>query len=292
MVFKKKGWLYLSLFMLPGLCLYLVLVVVPIAQTLVLSTFRWVTLSKTVFCGLDNFLGVFEDKLFWNSLRVSLIFAGSSTVINVCLGFVLGYFLYMKLRFNGMFKVLFFMPTILTTVAVGLIFQYIYSPECGIFKVVAQLIKNRDMMPPLADPQQAIIFVLLANSWHSVGIPMMLFNACFVNLPPDVLESAALEGAVGWKRIFHMIVPLSWEVVKTNVILQLVSALRSFDLVFSMTKGGPIHATELLPLYMYSTAFDMMNLGHGAVVALIILVLCMGMTVILRKLMKREVLQY
>jgi raffinose/stachyose/melibiose transport system permease protein len=121
---------------------------------------------------------------------------------------------------------------------------------------------------------------------------MILFNACFVGMPPELLESAEIDGATGWRKIVSMIIPLSWEVLKTNVILQLVAALRSFDLVFAMTRGGPIHSTELLPLYMYTTAFDMMNLGHGAVVAVVILALCMGLTVVLRRLMKREVLQY
>jgi len=292
MVIKKSAWLPAALFLVPGLALYSLLVVVPVAQSLVLSTFRWVTLSKTVFAGLDNYKGISADKLFWNSLRVSLTYAASVTVINVCVGFVLGYLLFMKLRFYRAFKILFFMPTVLTTVAVGFIWSYIYSPEVGLFKVVAQILKNRDLMPPLADPKLAMIFVIIAGSWHNVGIPMILFNACFVGLPPELLESAEIDGATGWRKIVSMIIPLSWEVLKTNVILQLVAALRSFDLVFAMTRGGPIHATELLPLYMYTTAFDMMNLGHGAVVAVVILVLCMGLTIILRRVMKREVLQY
>ncbi len=292
MVIKKKAWFTAALFLVPGVALYSLLVVVPVAQSLVLSTHRWVTLSKTVFVGFDNYIGISADKLFWNSFRISLTYAGLLMTTNVFMGFVLGYLLFMKLPFYRGFKILFFMPTVLTSVAVGFIWSYIYSPECGLFKLVVQILNNRDLMPPLADPKIAMIFVLVASSWNNVGIPMILFNACFVGLPPELLESAEIDGATGWRKIASMIIPLSWEVLKTNVILQLVAALRSFDLVFAMTRGGPIHSTELLPLYMYTTAFDMMNLGHGAVVAVVILALCMGLTVVLRRLMQREVLQY
>jgi raffinose/stachyose/melibiose transport system permease protein len=292
MVVRKSQWWWVGLFLIPGIALYSLLVVVPVVQSLVLSTHRWVTLSRTVFVGFDNYIGVSQDKLFWNSVRVSLTYAGLITATNVFMGFVLGYLLFMKLRLYRGFKIIFFMPTVLTTVAVGFIWSYIYSPECGLFKVAVALLNNRDLMPPLADPKLAMAFVIIASSWHNVGIPMILFNACFVGMPPELLEAAEIDGATGWRKIATMIIPLSWEVLKTNVILQLVAALRSFDLVFAMTRGGPIHSTELLPLYMYSTAFDMMNLGHGAVVAVVILALCMGLTVVLRRLMQREVLQY
>ena len=85
--------------------------------------------------------------------------------------------------------------------AVGFIWSYIYSPECGLFKVAVQLLNNRDLMPPLADPKLAMTFVIIASSWHNVGIPMILFNACFVGMPPELLESAEIDGATGWRKI-------------------------------------------------------------------------------------------
>jgi raffinose/stachyose/melibiose transport system permease protein len=271
---------------------YALLVLSPVVQGLSLSTFRWVTLDKRIFVGFENYFSVFRDGIFWKSFWTSILFMISTTIFQVAFGFLFGYLLYMQLPGYRGFKILFFVPVVLNTVAVGFIWSYIYSPAFGLLKPFMELLGvGKYYLPPLAQSSTALASVVIAHVWNSLGVQIVLFNAGFMNIPQEVIEMASLEGATGLKMIRHMIIPLSWEITKTVIVLQVIAALRAFDLVFVMTGGGPNHSTELLPLNMFVNAFENFNFGNGSVVAVIIFALCMAFTVILRKLMDREVIQ-
>jgi ABC-type sugar transport system permease subunit len=281
------------LFLIPGLAVYLLLVLNPLAQGFFLSTQRWITLTRRVNAGFDNYVTLFRDGMFWSSMKNSLIFMVGTTLLQLGLGFTLGYFLYMQLKGYRFLKTLYFVPVILMTVAVGFVWGYIYSPAFGLLKPFMQAIGLGEIyFPPLASPKWALVAVIFAHSWRLVGIQIMLFYAGFMNMPHDVIEMATIEGASGFKMIWYMIIPLAWEITKMVVILQVTGALRAFDLVFVMTKGGPNHATEVLPLHMFVRAFENFNIGLGSAVAVIIFILSMGLTVGLRRLMRRDSLQY
>ncbi len=290
---RSKKYAAIMLFMIPGLLFYCFLVLNPIVQAFVLATFRWRTLSNRVYVGFENVATVFRDKFFWKSMWNSFLFMGGTTVIQVTVGFLLGYFLYMQMRGYRFFKTVYFVPVVLATVAVGFIWGYIYSPAFGLLKPAMQVLGLGDFYkPPLAEPGLAMMAVILAHCWHFSGIQIMMFNAGFMNMPQDVIEMAQIDGASGWRMLYYMILPLAWEITKTIIILQLIGSLRAFDMIFVMTIGGPNHATEVLPLHMFVRAFENFNIGLGAVVAVIIFILAMSLTMILRKLMGRPALQY
>jgi raffinose/stachyose/melibiose transport system permease protein len=281
------------LFLLPGLLVYFGLVLYPLVQGFILSTQRWVTLTRRVYVGIENYTSLMRNSIFWTSMEKSAVFVIGTTVLQLVLGFLLGYLLYKQLKGYRIFKTLFFVPVILMTVAVGFIWDYIYSPAFGLLKPFMEFIGMGDRyFPPLADPNVAIWFVVLAHSWRQVGIQIMLFYAGFMNIPQDVIEMATIEGASGFKLIWYMIIPLSWEISKMVVVLQITAALRAFDLIYVMTKGGPNHSTEVLPMHMFVHAFENFNIGLGSAVAVIIFILSMTLTLILRRLMQRETLQY
>ncbi len=279
------------LFLVPGSLLYIGLVLNPLIQAFILSTYRWVTISKTVYVGFENVVTVFKDNLFWRSMKNSFLFMGGTTVLQVSIGFTLGYFLYMQLKGYRLFKTIYFMPVVLATVAVGFIWGYIYSPAFGLLKPAMEFL-NLKYIPPLADPKLALAAIIIAHTWHYMGIQVMLFNAGFMNIPKDVIESASIDGASGLKMIYYMILPLGWEITKAVIILQIIGSLRAFDMIFVMTGGGPNHATEVLPMHMFVLAFENFNIGLGSVVAVVIFILAMSLTMGLRKLMGRESLQY
>jgi len=283
----------ITLFLVPGGLIYLTLVLNPLAQAFVLATYRWRTLSERVYVGLENFVTVFRDNLFWMSMKNSLIFMAGTTVLQVVLGFVLGYFLYLQLKGYRFFKTVYFVPAVLATVAVAFVWGYIFSPAFGLLKPAMEFLGLGDRYKsPLAEPGSALLALIIAQVWHFFGIQVMMFNAGFMNMPQDVIEMASIDGASGFKMIRHMVLPLAWEITKTVIILQMIGALRSFDLIFIMTTGGPNHATEVLPMHMFVHAFQNFNIGLGAVVAVVIFVLAMGLTMGMRKLMQREALQY
>ena len=290
---KLRRGLAITLFLLPGGLIYLFLVLNPLVQAFILATYRWKTLSTRVYVGLENFVTVFSDNLFWMSMKNSFIFMAGTTVLQVAIGFSLGYFLYLQLKGYRFFKTVYFVPAVLATVAVGFVWGYIYSPAFGLLKPAMEFLGlGARYKSPLAEPGMALLALVIAQVWHFFGIQVMMFNAGFMNMPQDVIEMASIDGASGVKMIWHMVLPLAWEITKTVIILQIIGALRSFDLIFVMTGGGPNHATEVLPMHMFVHAFQNFNIGLGAVVAVVIFILAMGLTMSMRKLMQREALQY
>ena len=141
---------------------------------------------------------------------------------------------------------------------------------------------------PIADPKLALYALVFAQVWSGLGIQVILFNSGFMNIPTEVVESARLEGATGWKLIKYMIIPMSWDITKMVIILQTIGALRSFDLIYVMTAGGPNHSTEVLPMHLFVNAFQNFNLGYGNVIAVVLFVLAMIITVVMRKVMERD----
>lgn len=277
------------LFLLPGLLVYTYFVVYPIIDSAVLSTYSWTTLANRTFVGFDNYISTFQSTLFWKSVRNSLIFMVATTVLQVAIGFFLGYLVYLQLRGYQFFKVIYFIPNILPSVAVGFIWSRIFSPSMGILKpLMAAVGLEEYYISPLADPSLALVAVILAHVWNQVGVQIILFNSGFMGIPNEVIESASLDGAKGWKMIQYMIIPMSQETIKMVIILQLTGALRAFDLIYVMTSGGPNHATEVLPMHLFVEAFKNFDYGVGSVIAVVIFVLSMLITVIMRKIMARD----
>ena len=277
------------LFLLPGLLVYTYFVIYPIIDSAILSTYDWTTLANKTFVGFDNYVSTFQSDLFWKSMKNSMIFMVCTVALQVVIGFFLGYLVYLQLRGYQFFKVIYFIPNILPSVAVGFIWSRIFSPSMGILKpLMTAMGLGQYYVSPLAEPSLALAAIILAQVWNQVGVQIILFNSGFMGIPNEVIESASLDGAKGWKMIRYMVIPMSYETIKMVIILQLTGALRAFDLVYTMTKGGPNHATEVLPMHLFVEAFQNFNYGIGSVVAVVIFVLSMLITVIMRKVMARD----
>ncbi len=285
----KKNILTILLFLIPGLLVYTYFVIYPVFESGVLSTYNWTNVANKKFVGLENYRTTFASSLFWKSMKNSMIFMLGTTVLQVVIGFFLGYLVYLQLRGYKVFKVFFFMPNILPSVAVGFIWSKIFSPSMGILKpLMGALGLGQYYVSPLAMPNLALMAIILASVWSACGVQIILFNSGFMSIPGEVIESATIDGAKGWKMIRHMIIPMSQETIKMVIILQLTGALRAFDLVYMMTSGGPNHATEVLPMHLFVTAFKNFNYGGGSVIAVIIFIISMLITVIMRKALASE----
>lgn len=285
----KRSRLTILLFVLPALLVYLIWVIYPIISAIWMSMLKSDTLHSSHFAGLENYISVFESSLFWKSLRISLIFIVFTTIFQVVLGFLYGYLVYLQPKGYRIYKVLLFIPNVLPSVATGFIWSYIYSPSMGVLKPFMEAIGLGEYyISPIADPNLALWAVIFAQIWCGLGVQVILFNSGFMNIPAEVIESAQLDGATGWKMIKTMIIPMSWDITKMVIILQTIGALRSFDLIYVMTAGGPNHSTEVLPMHLFVNAFQNFNLGYGNVIAVVLFVLAMLITIIMRKAMARE----
>lgn len=289
MKISKNSRLTVILFVIPALLVYVWWVIYPIISATQMSFYKTETLRTSHFCGLDNYVRVFTAPLFWKSLRISLIFIVGTTILQVVLGFLFGYLVYLQLKGHQIYKTLLFMPTILPSVATGFIWSYIYSPSMGVLKPFMEALGLGEYYAsPIADPKLALYAIIFAAVWAGVGTQIILFNSGFMSIPSEVIESAKLDGATGWKMVQTMIIPLSWDVIKMVIILQTIGALRSFDLIYVMTAGGPNHSTEVMPMHLFVNAFQNFNLGYGNVIAVVLFVMAMVLTISMRKLMERD----
>lgn len=169
-------------------------------------------------------------------MRISLIFIVLTTTFQAILGFLYGYLVYLQPKGYRIYKILLFVPNVLPSVATGFIWSYIYSPSMGILKPLMEAIGlGQYYISPIADPKLALVAVVFAQIWSGLGVQVILFNSGFMNIPSEVIESAKLDGATGWKMIKTMVIPMSWDITKMVIILQTIGALRSFDSIYVMT---------------------------------------------------------
>ncbi len=289
MKITKKSRLTIILFILPALIVYLMWVIYPIISAIWMSMQKSDTLHSSHFVGIENYISVLKARLFWKSMKISFIFIIFTTIFQVILGFFYGYLVYLQPRGYRIYKILLFVPNVLPSVATGFIWSYIYSPSMGILKPFMEAIGlGQYYISPIADPKLALGAVIFAQIWCGLGVQVILFNSGFMNIPSEVIESARLDGATGWKMIRTMVIPMSWDITKMVIILQTIGALRSFDLIYVMTAGGPNHSTEVLPMHLFVNAFQNFNLGYGNVIAVVLFILAMLITIIMRKAMERE----
>lgn len=285
----KRSKLTIIIFVLPALIVNLMWVIYPIISAIWMSFLKSDTLHSSHFAGLENYISVFESTLFWKSLKISIIFIIFTTILQVILGFLYGYLVYLQPKGYRIYKILLFIPNVLPSVASGFIWTYIYSPSMGVLKPFMEAIGLGEYyISPIAEPNLALWAVIFAQVWCGLGVQVILFNSGFMNIPAEVIESAQLDGATGWKMIKTMIIPMSWDITKMVIILQTIGALRSFDLIYVMTAGGPNHSTEVLPMHLFVNAFQNFNLGYGNVIAVVLFVLAMIITIVMRKAMARE----
>ena len=286
---RKRDALMLLLLFVPGFAYYVFLLLYPLQQGLVLSFYRWPTLNTRVFTGLNNYISVFNNPFFWMSIRTTLTFMLWTTVSQVVVGYILGYVLYLQLKGFRFFKTVFFMPVVLTTVSTGFIWSNIFSPAMGIVRPLMDSMGIGHLyVSPLASTSYALGAVIMAQVWSNMGIQIILFNSGFMGINEEVLESAAIDGASGLRIHFSMIIPMSKQIFRTILILQMVGVLRIFDLVWIMTGGGPVHSTEILPLHLFINAFQHLRIGYGSVVGVVILFLALAITGLIRLLTRGD----
>ena len=283
---KHKGLIIFS-FLLPGLLLYVGLMLVPSFEAFVLSLFKWNSFRTRLFVGLANYQWLFQDRIFRRSLFDTVEYMVVNVPLQVVTAYILAYLLYLRLTGYRVFRFVFFVPVVLLTVGVGIFADTVFSPWFGPFGKLFHFL-GLTYNDPLANSKTAIFFVILVDWWKWLGTKIMLFYAGFQNISEEVIEAAKLDGASGARLLFNIIVPLSWEILTMVIVLMIIGSLKVFDMLFVMTQGGPNHSTEVLTIYLYNTAFSQQNFGGASSVAVVLFVVIIFITMLMRRLFQRD----
>ncbi len=268
-------------FMAPAMILFVVFVLYPIFYIFNASLYDWDGVNEAVFIGLQNYIEMFtDDRSFALSIRNSLYWTFLTIFPQMFLGFILAHTLTSGIPLQNVFRIIFFMPAIVSPVVLGIIWQRIYAPFGGLLADVGLETGARFLIQPyLADPKIAIFSTIFVNVWQWTGFSMLMYVAGLQGLPGEVLSAAEVDGAGALQRIVYIVLPLLRHVHLTLILLGVIGALQTFALVYMLTKGGPNHATEMLPTYIFQKAFTLQSMGYASAVAVVLLLIALGASI-------------
>ena len=236
-------------FYLPAAIVYSVLFLVPTFASFYFSLTRW-TLFDTEFIGFDNFVTFFEQPQLVTGLVNTLIYAFVTSGAKVVLGLLLAVFLTSQIIARGFLRSVIFFPVLVSTVGVGIAFQVLMDPQEGLINDSLALL-GIDGPGWLTDPDLALLSVAAVDVWKGVGLATVIYIAGIVSIPQEYHEAARVDGAGAWQNFRHIILPLARPATATVIILSLIGGLRSFELIWAMTRGGPGYTSDVIASVIY-----------------------------------------
>ncbi len=281
-------------FLAPGLLLYTLFLMVPIGGSFVLSFFDWNGIKNVPleFVGLENFQAVITDSTFWHSIKNILWFMVLTLATQLPIGLLLAVMLSERYRGYRLFKFAYFVPQVLSTTVIGLVWYFILMPTGVLNTVLGSLGLDHLVKMWLVDKSTAMTSIILVNTWCGIGFHMTVSYAAISGIPDDIVEAAKLEGAVGLKKVFYIIIPMIWESIISSIVVIVTAVLKTFDLVYVMTKGGPNGLTDVPSTLLYKEAFQYSDFGRASVIGVYIFILSVLFTVLSLRITKRERLEY
>lgn len=266
------------LFLVPALLSYSLVVVYPAISSLILSFYRWDGLffTKKVFIGFQNYSYIImQDPVFKTALENNVIWTVVSLLVPTSIGLAMALLLNQRFRGRTLFRGIFYLPFIVSSIAVGEMWNWIYYPTIGFLDSVLRAVGLQAWsLGWLSNPHIALYAVLVASSWQGVGAPMVIFLAGLQTIPAETYEAAQVEGANRRQTLVYITLPLLFrETFVVIFCITLVGSLKVFDIVYAMTQGGPADATQVLGTWMYFQTFVFNNVGEGAALSWILVFL-------------------
>jgi raffinose/stachyose/melibiose transport system permease protein len=269
----RRKWPLVLAFLAPALVLYLLFVIYPIAQGMRYSVFDWNGLEPlTQFIGIDNFKEAFADPSFTGALKHNLIILVLTLVLQLPFAMFLAVLLDQNLKGRAMMRMLFFAPYVLSEVVTAIVWRQILRPGGLLDTGISSVTGSADVLW-LADPKIVLYTVFFVLSWKFFGFHMILMLAGLQQIPDELEEAAAIDGASWWQTFRYVTVPLLGPTVRVSVFLAMIGSLQQFDLVWVMTGGGPINASNTMATYMIDWGFRRSQFGYASAVSVIVFAL-------------------
>jgi raffinose/stachyose/melibiose transport system permease protein len=287
---KLKDRLTITWFLLPAIALFLIFLVYPIIQSIYYSLFDWKGFGPAVdFIGLGHYIRILTDKIFLKAIGNNLIIVVLSLAIQLPIALMLALVVGRKLRGRGFFRTVFFMPYILSEVITAIMWMFLYNadPDRGFINAIITLIPGFEARAWLGELNLVLPAIFVVLTWKYFGFHMLIYMAGLQNIPTEVEEAALIDGANKRQLITHVTLPLLGGTIRTSVYLSVLGSLQVFALVWIMTKGGPVNASELMSTYMYRFSFIRFELGYGSAVAIVMLIIALIFSLTYRRILAR-----
>ncbi|MEJ6850191.1 carbohydrate ABC transporter permease [Sinorhizobium fredii] len=284
---SHRAWMAPTLFILPGALLFGIVIIMASIQTIWVSFFDWDGVGEMQWVGLTNYVQLFDDPQFYVSLKNNLIWLGMF-MLAPPLGLALALLLNQPIRGMRVMKSLFFVPLVLASVTVGVVFTWVYDPSFGLVSLLFGYFGAT--APALLSDEYFVTFaVVVAALWPQVAFCLVLFLAGLNNLSEDLIGAGRVDGARGWPMLWYVVLPQLREVSFIALAVTVIGALRSFDMIAVMTAGGPFGSSTVLAYQMYEQSIFSYRFGYGAAIATVLFVIMAAFIAwYLRTLLKPE----
>lgn len=277
---KKKHNIPGYLFILPSVLFFLFYILYPIGFVGWSSFFSWSTLKNMTFVGMENYIRIFQDKVFLTTMRNSLFWIITTVPIQAGVGFFLAYIIEEQLqKGRGIFRTVFFLPVVTSVVVVAIVWGKMLQPYQGIITHYLSVLGIGGQVNILGMPNTAIFGCIIANIWEWTGWSMIMYVAGMSQISEDMKEAAKIDGATRWKEIIYIYIPSLASTHKSLLMLGIIGSLQTFGLIYTMTGGGPNHASEMPGTYIFQSGFTNQQMGYASALSVVILLFALVLTV-------------
>lgn len=289
---KREKNLFILACLSPALILFFTFLIYPTIEVFRMSMFKWGGFSNNQqFVGLDNFKILWQDENFFRTIQNTILLIVVVTLFTVVLAVLFAAILSAeKIRGNNFFRIIFYIPNILSIVVIAGIFSAIYDPKAGLLNAVLPEAWNKLW---LGDQSIVIYSLAFALIWQAIGYYMVMYMAGMANIPASLYEAADLDGAGKIGKFFNVTLPLIWNSIRTTLTFFIISTINlSFLLVQILTDGGPDGSTEVFLSYMFKQAYTNSSYGYGMAIGVVIFIFSFGLSGIVSHITKRDILEY
>jgi len=282
---ERAAWLFL----LPSAVLFLVFTALPVVSAFLISFTRWDLFNTPVFAWLDNYLTLFNDPIFRQVLGNTAFYVACAVPLQMLLGLLCALGLNRGLVGQSFFRIVYFLPVVTSTVAVGLVWAWLFNSNFGLINMGLSLLGATELPKWLVSSRWAMPAVITVSVWQGLGYAMVLFLAGLQNIRQDIYEAAALDGATGWQRFWRITLPLLSPMTFFVLIISIIGSFQIFELVYVMTKAGPANATNTLVYFIYQNGFMFYRMGYASAAAMVLFLIVLVATLVQYRMQDRWV---
>ena len=275
---KRREWLAAAIFLAPNMIGLTVFIVIPVIAGFVISFTEWDMLSAPEFIGFDNYVELLtDDRFFWLTLKNTLVYSLFVIPGSIVISLLLALALNTHIRGVGIYRTIYFLPFVSSTIAISLVWKWIMHPDFGILNGFLGLF-GVPRLGWLQDRNMALLSVAIVAIWHSAGYNMTIFLAGLKGIPKTYYEAAEIDGATYWQRFWRITFPLLTPTLFFVLVISLIGSFQVFNLVYIMTDGGPGSSTQVYVYYLWENAFSYFRMGYASAMAYILFLIMLVIT--------------
>ncbi len=277
---RRQAWVYPA----PAVIVLFLIVVLPIGFNLYLAFTKWtVGLGQPRFIGLDNFIELFSDARVWNGIKVMVFFSGLSLFLEIVLGLLIAIYFNREFRGSEAVQAIYILPFAATPVAVALIWRVMLNPEIGVLNYLLRSIGLSGSLW-VSSEHTAVLSLVMVDVWKWTPMITLIVLAGLKSLPPDPYEAARIDGAGALQIFWYITLPLIRPVLIAALMLRSLDNLKEFDMIYTITQGGPGIATETLYLYSYQVGFGFFKAGYGSALMVLVFMIVLVFNVVMNRM--------